>query len=119
VRKKPRAGTCALNGKMVLQSGSSWRILRKATQLKLLSMLLQRACLKPLLLCGGPHMCSRIIDNVTSHYHKRTHNFGTEVLKSWDDCVRLDKENDNTLWQEAVRKEMKNFRTAFKILNGE
>jgi hypothetical protein len=33
--------------------------------------------------------------------------------------VRLDKENDNTLWQDAVRKEMKNVRISFKILNGE
>jgi hypothetical protein len=33
--------------------------------------------------------------------------------------VRLDKENDNTLWQDAVRKEMKNVIIAFKILNGE
>jgi hypothetical protein len=33
--------------------------------------------------------------------------------------VRLDKENDNTLWQDAVSKEMKNVRIAFKILNGE
>jgi hypothetical protein len=42
-----------------------------------------------------------------------------EVPKIWDDCVKLDKENDNTLWQDAVRKEMKNFRIVFKILNGE
>jgi hypothetical protein len=34
-------------------------------------------------------------------------------------CVKLDKENDNTLWQDAVRKEMNNVRIAFKILNGE
>jgi hypothetical protein len=33
--------------------------------------------------------------------------------------VRLDKENDNTIWQDAVRKEMKNVRISFKILNGE
>jgi hypothetical protein len=33
--------------------------------------------------------------------------------------VRLDKENDNTLWHDTVRKEMKNFRIAFKIINGE
>jgi hypothetical protein len=33
--------------------------------------------------------------------------------------VKLDKENNNTLWQDAVRKEMKNVRIAFKILNGE
>jgi hypothetical protein len=33
--------------------------------------------------------------------------------------VRLDKENDNTPWQDAVRNKMKNVRIAFKILNGE
>jgi hypothetical protein len=33
--------------------------------------------------------------------------------------VRLDKENNNTLFQDAVRKEMNNVRIAFKILNGE
>jgi hypothetical protein len=38
--------------------------------------------------------------------------------KNWDDCVRLDKWNDKTLWQDAVRNEMKNFRIAFKIING-
>jgi hypothetical protein len=63
--------------------------------------------------------CSRIIADVTKRYHKRTHKFGIEVPKSWDDCERLEKENDNTLWQDTARKEMKNVRIAFKILNGE
>jgi hypothetical protein len=26
------------------------------------------------------------------NYHKRTHKFGIEVPKSWDDCVKLNKE---------------------------
>jgi hypothetical protein len=56
---------------------------------------------------------------VTKRYHKRTHKFGIEVPKSWDDCVKLYKENDNTLWQDTVRKEMKNVRIAFNIPNGE
>jgi transposase-like protein len=70
----------------------------------------------------APHVlkkCTNIISAVTKHYRKRTHKFGIEVPKSWDDCVRLAKENDNNLWQDAVRKEMKNVRIAFKILNGE
>jgi hypothetical protein len=65
-----------------------------------------------------PHVLkkrSRIISALTKSYHKRTHKFGIEVTKSWDDCVRLDKENDNTLWQDVARKEMKNVRIAFKI----
>jgi hypothetical protein len=61
----------------------------------------------------------RIITSVTKRYRKRTHKFGIEVPKSWDDCVRLDKENGNTLWQDSVRKEMKNFRISFQILNGD
>jgi hypothetical protein len=61
---------------------------------------------------------TRIISAVTKRYHKRTHKFGIEVPKNWDDFVRLDKENYNTLRQDAVRKEMKNVRIAFKILNG-
>jgi hypothetical protein len=105
------------------EDGSAWRISRKATQLKLLSMQLQRALLMPLiLLWWAPHVLkkrSRIIVAVTKRYHKCTHIFGIEVPKSWDECVRLDKENDNTLWQDAVRKEMNNVQIAFKILNGE
>jgi hypothetical protein len=70
----------------------------------------------------APHVLKKriiIIAAITNRYHKRTHKFGIEVPKSWDDCVRLDKENDNIIWQDAVRKEMKNVRIAFKIMNGE
>jgi hypothetical protein len=68
----------------------------------------------------APHVLkkrSRIIATVTKSYHKRTHKFGIEVTNNWDECVRLDKENGNTLWQDTARKEMKNFRIAFKIIN--
>jgi hypothetical protein len=44
--------------------------------------------------------------------------FGIEVPKSWDDHVILDTENGNILWQDALWKEMKNVRIAFKIMNG-
>jgi hypothetical protein len=69
-----------------------------------------------------PHVLkkiSRVIASVTKRYHKRTHKFGIEVPKIWDECVRLDKENNNTIWKDVVRKEMNNVRIAFKILNGE
>jgi hypothetical protein len=70
----------------------------------------------------APHVLKKrtiTIAAVAKRYHKGTHKFGIEVPKSWDECVRLDKENDNNLWQNAARKEMKNVRIAFKILNGE
>jgi hypothetical protein len=63
--------------------------------------------------------CSHIIADVTKRYDKCTHKFGIEVPNSWDDCVMLDTENGNTMWQDAVRKEMKNVRIAFKIMNGD
>jgi hypothetical protein len=47
---------------------------------------------------------SRIIAAVTKRYNKWTRKFGVEVPNSWDDFVRIDKENDNTLWQDSVRK---------------
>jgi hypothetical protein len=55
-----------------------------------------------------PHVLkkrSMSIAAVTKSYHNHTHNFGIEVTKIWDDCVRLDKENEN--------------RISFKIMNGE
>jgi hypothetical protein len=108
---------------MGLQAGSAWRISRKANLLKLLNMLLPRTCLIPLIFFWwAPRVLNkrtRIIAAVTKRYHKRGHKFGIEFPKSWDDCVRLDKENYNTLWHDAVRKEMKNVRITFKILNGE
>jgi hypothetical protein len=77
---------------------------------------------RPAFIWWAPHVLQKrikIIAAVTKRYHKRTQKFGIEVPKSWDDCVKLDKENDNTMWQDAGRKEMKNVRIAFKILNGE
>jgi hypothetical protein len=60
-----------------------------------------------------------IIADVTKRYHKRTHKFGVEVPKSWDDCVRLDKEHGHILWKDVVRKDMNKVRIVFQILNGD
>jgi hypothetical protein len=75
----------------------------------------------PAFVWWDPHVLkkrSRIISAIIKRYHKRTRKFGIEVPKRWDDCVRLDKENENTLWQDVVSKEMKNVRIGLKILNG-
>jgi hypothetical protein len=55
----------------------------------------------PAFIWWAPHVLQKrtiIIAAVTKRYHKRAHKFGIEIPKSWDDCVKLDKENDNTLW---------------------
>jgi hypothetical protein len=69
-----------------------------------------------------PHVLkkrNRIIAAVTKRYHKRTHKFGIQVPKTWDEAVELDEGNGNTLWQDAIRKEMNNVYIAFKSLNVE
>jgi len=60
---------------------------------------------------------NRIIAAINCWYHKRNHKFGIKVPRDWDEAVVFDKENGNTLWQDAVRKEMKNVRIAFKVLD--
>jgi hypothetical protein len=49
-----------------------------------------------------PHVLKKhniIIAAVTKRYHKRTHKFGIQVPKTWDEAVKLDEENGNTLWK--------------------
>jgi hypothetical protein len=68
-----------------------------------------------------PHVVkkrNRIIAAVTKRYHKCNHKFGIQVPKTWGEAVKLDEENDNTLWQDAIRKETNYVRIAFKVLNG-
>jgi len=47
---------------------------------------------------------------------KRTHKFGIEVLKTVNEALKLDRKNGNTLWADAIAKEMKEVRIAFNIL---
>jgi hypothetical protein len=43
--------------------------------------------------------------------------FGIKVPTSVDHALEIDKKNDNTLWADAIGKEMKDVRIAFKCLN--
>ncbi len=52
----------------------------------------------------------------TTHYLKRTHKFGIEVPKTVKEALALDRKNGNTLWVDAISKEMKEVRIAFNIL---
>jgi hypothetical protein len=51
---------------------------------------------------------NRIISAVSNHYLKRTHKFGVQIPKTVRECHEINKENGNTLWQDAIRKEMNN-----------
>jgi hypothetical protein len=60
---------------------------------------------------------NRIIAPVNKGYHKRTHKFGIEIPKTYEDCVQIDNENGNTYLQDAIRKVMAKVRIAFKTLD--
>ena len=52
-----------------------------------------------------------------ARYLKKTHQFGIEVPKSAVHVYALDKTNNNTLWADAITKEMKDMSPAFNKLN--
>ena len=50
-------------------------------------------------------------------YIKKTHKFGIEVPKSVDWEYALDKKNGNTLWADAISKQMKDVSPDFRKLD--
>ena len=60
-----------------------------------------------------------IVSAVKARVVKKTHKFGIEVPATVIDALKLDKENGDTKWRDAISKEMRNVRTAFRILEEE
>jgi hypothetical protein len=58
---------------------------------------------------------NRIISKLKAKYWVRTHKFGVKIPKSVEEAKRFDEENGDTLWMDAIRKEMKNVRPAFEV----
>ena len=58
---------------------------------------------------------NRIVAKIKSKYWIRTHKFGVWIPKSVQEAKELDHQNGNNLWWEAICKEMKNVRPAFKV----
>ena len=56
----------------------------------------------------------RILAKLKSMYWQRTHKFGLWIPKSVEQALIVDKENGNTLWWDAICKEMTNVRPAFE-----
>ena len=54
------------------------------------------------------HQCHKI--------KKKTHKYGLEIPTSVADALRIDRENGNNLWGEAISKEMTNVAVSFDIL---
>ena len=61
----------------------------------------------------------RIIASVRTwqtRYLKRSHKFGIELHTTVEQVLTMDAKNDNTLWADAISKEIKNVRVAFGVL---
>ena len=58
---------------------------------------------------------NRIIAKLKSKYWLRTHKFGIRIPKSVEEAKELDRKNGNTLWWDAICKEMRNVRPGFEI----
>ena len=58
---------------------------------------------------------NRIVTKVKSKYWIRTHKFGVQIPRSVQEAKELDHQNGNSLWWEAICKEMKNVRPAFEV----
>jgi hypothetical protein len=54
---------------------------------------------------------------VKMQYWQRTHKYGVCLPKSVPEALELDKQNGNTLWYNAIQKEMKNIKAAFHFLS--
>jgi hypothetical protein len=104
---------------MKQQVGSDLQISRKATLWRLMRMMFPRTFMMALLLFGGFYMLSRSAAASLMMSSRDITRGPIEVPKSWDDCLILDKENDNTICQDKVRKDMRNICIAFQILNGD
>ena len=59
---------------------------------------------------------AKIIKQVTHRLAKKQVKFGVKVPGSVDEALSMDKENGNTLWADAINKELKNVLIAFKLL---
>ena len=62
---------------------------------------------------------NHIIKAVNKRYIKCSPKFGIELPKTVGRALEIDKENGNTLWEDAIKKELGNVRVAFSILSDE
>ena len=57
-----------------------------------------------------------IIAAVKSRVHKATHKYGIEIPRNVRQAHAIDQKNNNTLWKDAIDKEMLNVGVAFEVL---
>ena len=57
-----------------------------------------------------------ILAKVKAQVRKTTHKYGIEIPTRVMHAIELDKRNGNTLWQDALKREMTNIGIAFEVL---
>ena len=62
---------------------------------------------------------NRILAKVKSKYWLRTHKFGIRIPKSVKEAKKIDEHNGDTLWWDAICKEMRNVRPTFEVFEGQ
>ena len=62
---------------------------------------------------------AHIISKIKSKYWVRSHKYGIKLPKSVKEAIEIDNENGNSLWFDALMKEMKNVRCAFEEHEGD
>ena len=55
-----------------------------------------------------------ILSKTKSKYWQQTHKFGLRIPRTEAEAQAIDKENGDTLWWDAILKEMRNVRPAFE-----
>ena len=60
-----------------------------------------------------------ILSKVKTKYWERTHKYGIRIPKSVKEALLIDKENGDTQWMDATRKEMVAIRTAMEQYDGD
>ena len=58
----------------------------------------------------------RLISSANARVKKVTHKYGCELPSTIEEAYAIDKRNGNSLWRDAINKEMENLKVAFDIL---
>ena len=69
-----------------------------------------------------PHVLKKresIISKLKTKYWQRTHKYGIRIPRNITEAIRIDKDNNNTYWMDAVKMEMTNNRIAFELHEGD
>jgi hypothetical protein len=66
-------------------------------------------------LCGD--ILTHIVKAVKGHMVKKNQKFGIIIPRTVEEALQLDRDTNTTYWADAIAKEMKNNRIAFKFLS--